>query len=107
LIPLKDWLEGDFIIPEGRKPLVITLDDLWFGNQIFIRDDGTPSPNSGIGVLWQFSQENPDFGFHAALFAINGDKYYPEREVGDVFYAADNVDFFSKSWHTKLGNTIA
>jgi len=107
LIPLKSWIEGDFSVPTGRKPMVLTIDDLWFGNQIFIRDDGTPSPNSGIGVLWQFSQEHPDFGFHAALFAINGDKYYPEKEVGDAFYAADNVNFFSKSWHIKLGNTIA
>lgn len=107
LIPLKSWLDGNFTVPEGKKPLVITLDDLWFGNQIYIQDDGTPSEYSGIGVLWQFSQEHPDFGFHAALFAINGDKYYPEKQVGDAFYAADNVDFFTKSWHIKLGNTIA
>lgn len=107
LIPLKGWLEGNFNVPEGRKPLIITLDDLWFGNQIFISDDGIPSESSGIGILWKFSQDHPDFGFHAALFAINGDKYYPEKQVGDDFYAAENIDFYSKSWHIKLGNTIA
>lgn len=107
LIPLKGWLEGNFIVPVGRKPLIITLDDLWFGNQIYINEDGTPSLYSGIGILWQFSQEHPDFGFHAALFAINGDKFYPEKQVGDGFQAAENVDFYSKSWHIKLGNTIA
>ena len=107
LIPLKSWLDGTFTLPEGKKPLVITLDDLWFGNQIYIRDDGSISPNSGLGVLWQFSQDHPDFGFHAALFAINGDKYYPEKEVDGAFYAADGVDFYSKSWHIKLGQTVA
>lgn len=107
LIPLKGWLEGNFDLPAGKKPLVITMDDLWFGNQIYINDDGTPSIFSGIGILWAFSQEHPDFGFSAALFAINGDKYYPEKQVGNRFYAADNIDFYSKSWHIKLGNTIA
>ncbi len=107
LIPLKDWLEGDFVVPEGRKPMVLTMDDLWFGNQLFILDDGTPSLQSGLGILWQFYQEHPDFGFHGALFAIYGDKFYPEKQVGEFFYAADGVNFFSNSWHVKLGNTIA
>lgn len=107
LISLKDWLSGIVDVPVGRKPLILTMDDLWFGNQIFILPDGTLSPLSGIGVLWRFSQEHPDFGFHAALFAIYGDKYYPERQVEDQFYAADGVDFYSKSWHIKLGETIA
>jgi len=107
LVSLKGWLEGNISLPPGRKPLIITLDDLWFGNQIFINENGTPSTSSGIGVLWQFSQEHPDFGFSAALFAINGDKYYPEKQVGDAFYAADNINFYTKSWHKKLGETIA
>lgn len=107
LIPLSDWIDGSFIVPDGRKPMVLTIDDLWFGNQIYIQDDGTPSEYSGIGVLWKFSQEHLDFGFHAALFGILGDKYYPEKQVGDSFIAADNVDWYSDSWHIKLGNTVA
>jgi hypothetical protein len=107
LISLKDWINGTFVLPEGKKPLIITIDDLWFGNQIYIEDNGIPSIYSGIGVLWKFSQDHPDFGFHAALFAINGDKFYPEKQVGDHFYAADNIDWYSLSWHIKLGNTIA
>ena len=107
LISLKDWINGIVVVPEGRKPLILTIDDLWFGDQIYISDDGLPSKNCGIGVLWRFSQDHPDFGFHAALFAINGDKYYPEKEVIDQFFAADNVRWESSSWHIKLGNTIA
>jgi hypothetical protein len=107
LISFKDWLEGNISVPAGRKPMILTVDDLWFGCQLFIGDDGTPSKQSGLGLLYYFNQEHPDFGFHAALFAIYGDKYYPEKQVGDEFYAADNVDFYSKSWHIKLGNTIA
>lgn len=107
LISLKEWINGTFTLPEGKKPLIITIDDLWFGNQIFINDDGTPNEYSGIGVLWRFNQEHPDFGFKAALFAINGDKYYPEKVVGDMFQAADGITWNTPSWRIKLGNTIA
>jgi hypothetical protein len=107
LISLKEWINGTFTLPEGKKPMILTIDDLWFGNQIFINDDGTPNEYSGIGVLWKFNQEHPDFGFKAALFAINGDKYYPEKVVGDLFQAAEGIDWNTPSWRIKLGNTIA
>ncbi|MDI6770216.1 MAG: hypothetical protein QMD04_11155, partial [Anaerolineales bacterium] len=45
-------------------------------NQIALLDDGTPAPETGIGMLWQFYQEHPDFGFHVILFANLGDKLY-------------------------------
>ena len=32
--PLEDWLMGNFVVPEGRKPLIITIDDLWRADQI-------------------------------------------------------------------------
>ncbi len=107
LISLKDWINGIVDVPEGRKPLILTIDDLWFGDQIYISDDGNPSEHCGIGVLWRFSQEHPDFGFHAALFAIYGDKAYPEKEVGDLFLAGEDDSWYNVSWHIKLGHTIA
>jgi hypothetical protein len=83
LVPLANWLKGDMRVPEGRKPLIITLDDLFFADQIFLNEDGTPSPKSGIGLLWQFSQDHPDFGFSASLFYNMGDKHYGSVEVED------------------------
>lgn len=102
LIPLQDWLDGTFVVPVGKKPLIITLDDLWFADQLYINPDGTPSQYSGLGLLWQFSQEHPDFGFAAAGFSNMGDKYYGDKLVGDVFQLGEG-----DAWKTKLGETIA
>ncbi|MRS02341.1 hypothetical protein EG832_03800, partial [bacterium] len=102
LVSLQDWLDGTFVTPVGKKPLIITLDDLWFADQLYINPDGMPSQNSGLGVLWQFSQEHPDFGFSAAGFSNMGDKYYGDKQVGDIFQLGDG-----DAWKTKLGETIA
>ena len=102
LVSLDDWLNGTFVVPVGKKPLIITLDDLWFADQLYINPDGTPSQYSGLGVLWQFSQEHPDFGYSAAVFSNMGDKYYGDKQVGEIFQLGDG-----DAWKTKLGETIA
>jgi hypothetical protein len=68
LVRLEDWLNGRLQTPAGRRPLILTIDDVFTNNQIALLPDGSPSPKTGIGVLWQFSQQHPDFGFHVALF---------------------------------------
>ena len=102
LVSLQSWLDGTFMVPEGRKPLILTLDDGWFADQIYINDDGTPNPLSGMGILWQFSQEHPDFGFAAAIFTNMGDKFYGDKQVGEQFLLGEG-----DAWKNKLGNTIA
>lgn len=103
LISLKSWIDGTFIVPEGRKPLIITMDDAWFADQIYIKDDGTPSEYSAIGIMWNFAKEHPEFGFHATLFAIMGDKYY-----GDILREYDQRFIVSEgnAWKDKLGYTM-
>ncbi len=107
LVSLKSWIDGTFIVPEGIKPLILTIDDGWSGDQLFINADGTPSDLSGIGILWNFSREHPDFGFHIELFAIMGDKYYADKQVEDRFLISDGQEWFSPLWRQKLGQTIA
>jgi len=102
LVPLQSWLDGTFIVPAGRRPLVLTLDDGWFADQLYINDDGSPNVNSGLGVLWYFSQEHPDFGFSAAIFTNMCDKFYGDRLVGDRFLLGEG-----DAWKDKLGQTIA
>lgn len=102
LISLKSWIDGTFTVPQGRKPLVITIDDLWFADQIYIDEDGIPSEYSGIGILWSFSKEHPDFGFHVVGSAIMGDKYYADKLLGDRFIISEG-----DGWKDKLGNTMA
>lgn len=93
LVPLRAWLAGELQAPAGRRPLIFTMDDLFFNNQISLLEDGTPSPKTGIGVLWQFYQEHPDFGLSGALFPNLGDKLYADPDKPD--------------WEEKLAKSVA
>ncbi len=92
LVSLREWLDGHWIVPPGRRPLILSMDDLFYNNQIGLTADGEPDPNTGIGILWQFYKEHPDFGFHLALFANLGDKLYADPSKPD--------------WEMKLAQTI-
>jgi peptidoglycan/xylan/chitin deacetylase (PgdA/CDA1 family) len=63
--------------PEGRRPIVFTLDDVFYADQLVLDEDGQPSAETGIGMIWHFAQEHPDFGFNLALFAYLGKGYNP------------------------------
>ena len=100
LVSLESWLKGDMHMPAGRRPLIITIDDLFFADQISLNEDGTPTQNSGIGILWQFYQDHPDFGFNLSLFYNLGDKYYGNVKVGDWWQKGPG-------WEDSLANVIA
>ena len=114
LISLSDWLTGNLYVPEGRRPLILTIDDLFFADQISLTEEGDPSLESGLGVLWHFYLEHPDFGFHVALFPNLGDKLFPggESELAKViawciehdaipynhFYTHPRLDLTKPKW---------
>ena len=89
LVSLSDWLRGDIRLQEGRRPLIITIDDLFYGDQIFLDESGNPASYSGVGRLWAFSQAHPDFNFSAALFYNMGDKGYANHYANGVFTLTD------------------
>ena len=93
LVAVDQWINGDVSVPSGRRPLVITMDDLFYNNQITLGADGQPDPGTGIGVLWQFYQTHPEFGFKLALFSNLGDKLYANPDKPD--------------WEQKLAQAIA
>jgi hypothetical protein len=99
LVPLEAWIKGDLSVPPGRKPLVIAVDDLYFADQLFLNDDGTPSNRSGLGILWEFSQAHPDFGYTAALFYNLGDKLYGNIQTTTWFIQGDG-------WEEALAKVI-
>jgi hypothetical protein len=99
LVPLEPWLKGDLSAPPGRIPLVLTLDDAYFADQLFLNKDGTPSNRSGLGILWEFYQEHPDFGFSAALFYNLGDKLYGNHMTTTWFIQTDG-------WEEALAKVI-
>lgn len=99
LISLDEMLSGSIVVPEGRRPLVLSIDDAYFADQLYLTEEGLPSEQCGIGVLYAFSLEHPDFGFSAALFANFGDKYYGNRYLNGWWYLGDN-------WQEDLAKTI-
>lgn len=90
LISLRDYLDGRIVVPEGRRPLVLSLDDAYFANQLSLDAEGKPHKLSGIGWLYYFSQEHPDFGFEVTMFANFGDKLYGNAFRGNWWYLGDN-----------------
>ncbi len=82
-VPLENWLNGDLRVPPGKSPIIFTMDDLFFNNQITLGEDGTPTLNSGIGIWWDFYLQNPGIGFNGALFANLGDKLYARPDKPD------------------------
>lgn len=89
LVSLSDWVRGNIQLQEGRRPLIITIDDLFYGDQLSLDKNGDPAMYSGVGVLWHFSQDNPDFNFEAALFYNMGDKGYANHYENGVFSIRD------------------
>ncbi len=80
LVPLGRWLAGDLRLSAGRRPLIFTMDDVFYRNQIRFNADGTIDPATGLGASYQFSQSHPDFGFSWALFSNLGDKPYIDEK---------------------------
>jgi hypothetical protein len=101
LVSMSSWLDGTFSVPEGRKPLLFTLDDGISSDQLYINSDGTPSQYSGLGILYDFSKQNPDFGYAASIYTNMGDKYYGDIFANNWFYVSEG-----DAWKTKLANTI-
>jgi hypothetical protein len=101
LVSMSSWLDGTFSVPEGRKPLLFTLDDGIYSDQIYIDDDGAPSQYSGLGILYQFAKDHPDFGYAASIYVNMGDKYYGDLRIDNWFYVSDG-----DAWKTKLANTM-
>ncbi len=75
-IALEDWLKGDLYVPEGKKPVVFTMDDLFYNNQIRLDENGVPLADTGLAAAWKYGQQHPEFGFEWALFSNLGDKWY-------------------------------
>jgi hypothetical protein len=90
LVSLTDWLQGNIHLQEGRRPLIITIDDLFYADQISLTEDGNPALYSGVGRLWDFAQEHPKFNFTVALFYNLGDKGYANHYQNGTFTVKDD-----------------
>lgn len=99
LISLDDLLGGNIRVPEGRRPLILTIDDAYFSNQFSLDEQGQVSDLSAVGAIYHFCQNHPDFGFELSMFANFGDKYYGNLFTGTWWYVEEG-------WQQALADTI-
>lgn len=55
-----DYAAGEFDLPGGTHPVVLTFDDSTI-SQAQIGPDGEPEPDTALGMLEAFGDEHPDF----------------------------------------------
>lgn len=68
-ITLRDFLEGKIDIPAGKHPFLMTFDDS-SPTQIKIGPDGSPTPETAVGILEQFEKDHPDWT-STGVFYVN------------------------------------
>jgi peptidoglycan/xylan/chitin deacetylase (PgdA/CDA1 family) len=66
-VPLSDVLANHIDLPLGTSPVVFTFDDS-YSSQLWWSADGTPAPDSAVGILEQFAAQHPDFGMHGVFY---------------------------------------
>lgn len=72
-VTVADLTSHSIDVPAGKIPVALTFDDSSSG-QYRILEDGTVDPDSAMGVLMDFAEENPDFPAVATwnvLFAVS------------------------------------
>lgn len=79
LISLEDFIDHRFILPFGKKPLILTFDDGLI-NEFRYLEDGSIDPDCAIGVLDEFSLQHPDFGT-AATFFVNDNPFGQKASI--------------------------
>ncbi len=84
MMNLEEYLRGEVRIAEGKHPFVLTFDD---GDitQFNLLADGTIDPMSAVGILYDFYQSHPDFGFEAAFFLNAGVPFGQEDFLEEKF----------------------
>ncbi|MCK5064980.1 MAG: polysaccharide deacetylase family protein [Candidatus Fermentibacteraceae bacterium] len=73
LITPPDLENGLMQVPADRRPLMLTFDDGWQDNFMFLEGSTEIDPHCVVGILEQFCDLNPEFG-RGVTFFISWDK---------------------------------
>ncbi|MEV6279045.1 polysaccharide deacetylase family protein [Nocardia sp. NPDC051832] len=65
-----EYISGAIDIPAGTHPVVLTFDDSTL-SQLTFGPDGTPAPDSAVGILEEFRSRYPDFRPKATFYVNN------------------------------------
>ncbi|OEF96042.1 polysaccharide deacetylase family protein [Desulfuribacillus alkaliarsenatis] len=73
LVTARDFVTGNMDVPAGKTPVILTFDDSTEGHfRFLINEQGEKivDPDSAVGIIENFANENPGFGT-AATFYVN------------------------------------
>ncbi len=75
LISMRDFIDHNITVPEGKIPIVFTFDDGSEGQFNLIEKNGklAVNPESAVGVMLKFNEKHSDFGLKG-IFYLNMDK---------------------------------
>lgn len=110
LISMQDFMDNKINIPAGKTPVVFTFDDASFGqfNLIEINGKLELNPESAVGIMKDFCDKNPDFGFEATFYindvAFSGSKGTEKERL--EYLIGLGLDIGNHTFgHTSLANT--
>lgn len=85
-----EFARGEFPIPAGTTPVVLTFDDsfrshFWFG------PDGKPHPDSAVGMIEEFARDKPDWRATAVFYLFWPIPFRERDRISDkVRYLAES-----------------
>lgn len=82
-LSLEDFINNNFPIPAGKKPVIFTFDDGLI-SQFRYLDDGLIDPDCAVGIMDSFFGEHPDFG-RAATFFVNDNPFGQSQKIKKKF----------------------
>lgn len=72
-VAVSDLLDGRIDIPAGTSPVVMTFDDAT-KEQLALRADGSPKPETAVGIMLDFARSHPGFE-PAGTFYVNREPF--------------------------------
>ncbi|MGH9466168.1 MAG: polysaccharide deacetylase family protein [Terriglobales bacterium] len=77
-ITLRQYVSGDFVLPAGTTPVVLTFDD---GSKYQMRftPDSQLAPDSAVARLVAFARTHPEFPVHGTFFVNSGTDVFGQR----------------------------
>lgn len=94
-INVTEYLSGEFNLPPGASPVILTFDDA-NPTQVAFGPDGELDPNCGLGILKAFSERHRDFPPKAVFFVL-------PQLWGQPEHRAKKIELI-KSWGGEVAN---
>jgi peptidoglycan/xylan/chitin deacetylase (PgdA/CDA1 family) len=94
-VTLSEYVDGRFSIPPGASPVVMTFDDSW-DSQFMLLRDGTPDPNTAVGIWRAFSKSHPDFPVKGTFFCL------PNGPFGKAKQGRKKIQML-QAWGSEIG----